>query len=104
MQIQEHTAAQIRATVTAAAQVADDWAQSSAQTRATLLHGLGDVLVAHREALVGLGDEETSLGPVRLNGELDRTNFQLRAFADHVDAGHAFSVSDDPAIVGAPPL
>lgn len=104
MQIQEHTAAQIRATVTAAANVADDWAQSSAQTRATLLHGLGDVLVAHREALVGLGDEETSLGPVRLNGELDRTNFQLRAFADHVDAGHAFSVSDDAAIVGAPPL
>ncbi|SIT43862.1 NADP-dependent fatty aldehyde dehydrogenase [Paraburkholderia ribeironis] len=104
MQIQEHTAAQIRATVTAAAQVADDWAQSSAQTRASLLRGLGDALIAHREALVSLGDDETSLGPVRLNGELERTNFQLRAFADHVEAGHAFAVSEDAAIVGAPPL
>jgi NADP-dependent aldehyde dehydrogenase len=103
MQIQEHTAPQIHAAATAAAQAADDWAQSSAQTRATLLRGLADILEANREALVRLADEETSLGPARLNGELDRTQFQLRGFADHVEAGHAFTLSDDPAIAGAPP-
>lgn len=103
MQIQEYSADQIHSTVTAAAGISDHWAQSSAQTRATLLRGLGDVLAAHRELLVRLADEETSLGPVRLNGELDRTIFQLCGFADHVEAGHAFAFSEDAAIVGAPP-
>jgi NADP-dependent aldehyde dehydrogenase len=104
MQIQEHTAAQIQATVTAAANVADDWAQSSAQTRAELLRGLAAVLVANREELVRLADEESSLGAARLNGELDRTTFQLGGFADHIEAGHAFAFTDDAAIAGAPPI
>lgn len=104
MQIQEYSTDQIHATVTAAAKISDHWAQSSAQTRAALLRGLGNVLAAHRETLVRLGDEETSLGTVRLNGELDRTIFQLCGFADHVEAGHAFAFSDDAAIAGAPPV
>lgn len=104
MQIQEHTAAQIHATVAAAASVSDDWARSSAQTRAELLRGLGSVLVEHRQELVRLADEESALGAARLNGELDRTTFQLGAFADHIEAGHAFALTDDEAIAGAPPV
>jgi NADP-dependent aldehyde dehydrogenase len=104
MQIQEYTAAQILAAVTAAANVSDDWAQSSAQTRAALLRGLSDVLVANREELVRLADEESSLGPARLNGELDRTTFQLGGFAIHIEAGHAFALTDNEAIAGAPPI
>ncbi|WP_144139618.1 aldehyde dehydrogenase (NADP(+)) [Paraburkholderia sp. BCC1884] len=104
MQIHEHTNAQIYATVEAAATIADDWAQSSAQTRAKLLRGLADVLLKNRETLVRLGDEETSLGTARLNGELDRTCFQLHGFAAHVESGQAFVFSDDAAIAGAPPI
>jgi NADP-dependent aldehyde dehydrogenase len=103
MQIQDTPAAQVHAAATAAAEVADDWAQSPAHVRAALLRGLGDALVANRETLVRLADEETSLGSARLNGELDRTRFQLHGFADHVEAGHAFALTDDPAIAGAPP-
>lgn len=104
MQLQEHTAAQVQAIVMAAAKVADDWAQSSLQTRAALLRGLGHALVANREELIRLGDEETSLGAGRLTGELDRTTFQLDGFAQHIEAGHAFALSDDETIAGAPPL
>ncbi|NYH15030.1 aldehyde dehydrogenase (NADP(+)) [Paraburkholderia bryophila] len=104
MQIQEHTAAQIQATVAAAARISDDWARSSAQTRAELLRGLGDVLVENRQELVRLADEESALGAVRLNAELDRTTFQLGAFADHIETGNAFALTDDEAIAGAPPV
>lgn len=87
--------------VAAAAAANDTWAASDGATRAKLLEGLAAVLEGAREALVPLADRETSLGPVRLNGELDRTAFQLRAFAKAVDA--AFAFVDDPAVPGAPP-
>ncbi len=50
-----------------------------------------------------LADRESHLGPARLNGELDRTAFQLRGFAGRVAAGDAFVHTDDPAVAGAPP-
>ncbi|PVX84393.1 aldehyde dehydrogenase (NADP(+)) [Paraburkholderia unamae] len=103
MQIQDHSAAHIHATVTAAAAIADDWAQSSAHTRAALLRALANALDTQRDALVRIADEETSLGGARLNGEIDRTRFQLNGFADYVEAGHAFALTDDPAIAQAPP-
>lgn len=97
------TAAQIDAAVAAAAAAADDWARSSGAARAALLRGLADALEAGRTSLVPLADAETRLGPVRLNGELDRTSFQLRAFADLAEAGVPFALTDDPAVAGAPP-
>ncbi len=103
MQIHDHSVAQIHATVTTAANAADAWAQSSAPTRATLLRGLAAALDAQRDTLVPIADEESSLGAARLNGELDRTRFQLNGFADHVEAGHAFALIDDPAIADPPP-
>jgi NADP-dependent aldehyde dehydrogenase len=53
--------------------------------------------------LVPLADAETRLGSLRLNGELDRTTFQLRGFADQVQAGAPFAIVDDAAVAGAPP-
>lgn len=97
----ESTPAQIDAAVAAAAAAADAWGASSADTRAALLNGLADALAGARETLVPLADAETSLGPVRLNGELDRTVFQLRRFAGL--AASAFAFTDDPAVAGAPP-
>ncbi|MFZ2989050.1 aldehyde dehydrogenase (NADP(+)), partial [Ideonella sp.] len=54
--------------------------------------------------LVALADEETALGPVRLNGELDRTCFQLRRFAQLAEAGVPFASTVSPAVAGAPPV
>lgn len=98
------TPEQIHAAVQAAHAAASDWAASSGAQRAALLRALADALEGAREQLVPLADLETALGPVRLNGELDRTCFQLRRFADIAQRGEPFAVLDDPAVAGAPPV
>ncbi|WP_334189481.1 aldehyde dehydrogenase (NADP(+)) [Noviherbaspirillum sp.] len=82
---------------------AEAWASSDAGSRSRLLRELAAALENGREQLVALANEETFLGAPRLNGELDRTAFQLRAFADAVDAGEPYAFIDDPAVPGAPP-
>jgi NADP-dependent aldehyde dehydrogenase len=97
------TSEQVDAAAQAAAQAFETWAASPAQARAQLLQGLAGALEGDREALVSLADEETGLGSVRLNGELDRTAFQLRRFADIALRGVPFEVLNDPALAGPPP-
>lgn len=80
-----------------------DWQSSDGATRARLLDALAQALEAERDALVALADTETALGLPRLNGELDRTAFQLRRFATLARDGAAFAHTDDPAVAGAPP-
>jgi NADP-dependent aldehyde dehydrogenase len=100
----ESTPADIAAAAQAAADAAAPFAATSAAERASLLRGLADALEANREQLVVLADRETGLGLPRLNGELDRTTFQLRGFADVLAAGTIHAVVDDPAVAGAPPV
>lgn len=90
--------------VQAADAVASAWAESSVAERAGLLRGLADGLEHHQPALVALADEETGLGAARLNGEFARTAFQLRGFAEEVEAGVPYYVVDDQAVPGAPPV
>ena len=97
------TPEQVDAAAQAASRAFADWSASDGVRRATLLRGLAAALEADRNALVALADEETALGPVRLNGELDRTAFQLRRFADMAERGVPFDRLDDPAVAGAPP-
>ncbi|MEJ8825952.1 aldehyde dehydrogenase (NADP(+)) [Variovorax humicola] len=99
----ESTPSEIDAAVAAAASAADAFAATSASRRAGLLRGLASVLEAERESLVALADRETGLGLPRLNGELDRSTFQLRGFADVLEGGGAHTVIDDKAVAGAPP-
>lgn len=101
--LQDSNLDSIDAAVRAAQEAADAFGSSPAATRSALLRALAAALEAERARLVPLADEESHLGPVRLNGELDRTAFQLRAFADLVDAGVPFAVTDDPAVAGPPP-
>lgn len=103
MTLIDFTPARIDGAVTAASRIADTWAQSPAATRAALLRGLADALDARRESLLRIANEETSLPLPRLNGELDRTIFQLRGFADQVVAGRPFAVTEDDAVAGPPP-
>ena len=79
------------------------WRSSTGAQRAELLEALAKGLEGEREKLVAWADLETALGPVRLNGELDRTTFQLRRFADLAQRGEPFAVLDDPAVAGGPP-
>jgi acyl-CoA reductase-like NAD-dependent aldehyde dehydrogenase len=97
------TSAQVDAAASAAVQAFEAWATSTGEARGNLLRGLASALEADREGLVSLADVETGLGPVRLNGELDRTAFQLRRFADIAEKGLAFDRLDDPAVAGPPP-
>ena len=99
----DNTPSQIDAAVAAATVAAHHFAASTGAQRAALLRGLADALQAARDTLVPLADAETALGAVRLNGEIDRTAFQLRGFADRVADGAAFTLTDDPAVAGAPP-
>ncbi|MFM9447407.1 aldehyde dehydrogenase (NADP(+)) [Streptomyces acidiscabies] len=73
--------------------------------RAAFLRGAADQLEAAREALVETADAETALGPVRLNGELARTCYQLRAFAAIVDEGAFLDVViNHPDDTATPPI
>ncbi|MBS0455401.1 MAG: aldehyde dehydrogenase (NADP(+)) [Proteobacteria bacterium] len=99
----ESNLAQIAEAVDAAEAAAGDFASTSAPQRAALLRALAAELEADREALVALADRETGLGLPRLNGELDRTTFQLRGFAGVVERGVAHERIDDAAVAGPPP-
>ncbi|WP_374521668.1 aldehyde dehydrogenase (NADP(+)) [Hydrogenophaga sp.] len=98
------TLVDIDAAVQAAQAAAADWGASDGATRARLLRELAQALEADREALVACADRETALGEVRLQGELDRTAFQLRRFASLAEQGTPFVRVDDPAVAGAPPV
>lgn len=76
---------------------------SSRAVRSSLLRGLADALERDAVELVAVADSETSLGAARLNGELARTAFQLRGFAERVESGAAHRQVDDAAVAGTPP-
>lgn len=99
----DSTPEQIDAAVRAADAAAAAWGASSGAARAALLRGLAAALEGARADLVPLADRETHLGAGRLNGEVDRTAFQLRGFADQCEAGVPFAFTHDAAVAGAPP-
>lgn len=73
--------------------------------RAAFLRSAAEHLEAAKEQLVEAGDAETALGPVRLTGELARTCYQLRAFADIVDEGAFLDVViNHPDDTATPPI
>ncbi|MGW0819112.1 aldehyde dehydrogenase (NADP(+)) [Streptomyces viridiviolaceus] len=81
--------------VAAATAAAREWAEAAPTARA--LETVADALEAERTELVALADAETHLGTPRLNGELTRTTFQLRLFAEQVRAGVFLDVRIDRA-------
>ncbi|RSS84024.1 aldehyde dehydrogenase (NADP(+)) [Streptomyces sp. WAC06614] len=72
--------------------------------RVAFLRAAADLLDEAGADVVEAADAETALGPVRLTGELARTTYQLRAFADAVEDGGYLDIRidhADPAL--APP-
>ncbi|GAA4287950.1 aldehyde dehydrogenase (NADP(+)) [Georgenia daeguensis] len=71
----------------AAAAAAPAWAAIAPADRAAALTAVADALDAARDELVPLAQQETHLPEGRLTGELKRTTFQLRLFAEVVTEG-----------------
>jgi NADP-dependent aldehyde dehydrogenase len=93
----ESTPSDVDAAVIAAQLAAPVLAALGAAGRATVLEGMAEALEAEREALVELADRETALGRPRLPGELSRTVYQLRFFADVIRDGAYLDAVIDPA-------
>lgn len=99
----EATAQEVDAAVRAAHEARG--ALTDRGVRAAFLRTAADELEAAKEQLVEAADAETALGPVRLTGELARTCFQLRAFADIVDEGAFLDVViNQPDATATPPI
>ncbi|MFY1635701.1 aldehyde dehydrogenase (NADP(+)) [Solwaraspora sp. WMMB335] len=64
--------------------------------RAALLHDLADELAGDQAGLVAVADRETGLGQSRLTGELTRTCYQLRFFAEVLTEGSYLEATIDP--------
>ncbi|MBL3667309.1 aldehyde dehydrogenase (NADP(+)) [Streptomyces sp. M2CJ-2] len=99
----EATAQEVDAAVRAAHDARSALADRT--VRAAFLRFAADELEAAQGRLVEAADAETALGPVRLTGELARTCYQLRAFADIVDEGAFLDVViDHPDDTATPPV
>jgi NADP-dependent aldehyde dehydrogenase len=93
----ESTPEDVDAAVIAAQLAGPVLAALGATGRAAILEGMADALEADREALVELADRETALGRPRLPGELSRTVYQLRFFAEVIRDGAYLEAVIDPA-------
>ncbi|HSF27291.1 MAG TPA: aldehyde dehydrogenase (NADP(+)) [Actinomycetes bacterium] len=83
--------------VEAASEAFDSWGTSTLDERATALRAVAAALDASADELVPLAGAETHLGLDRLRGELRRTTFQLRFFADEVRTGRHLEATIDHA-------
>ncbi|MGJ9372577.1 aldehyde dehydrogenase family protein [Nesterenkonia sp. CF4.4] len=71
------------------------WAAMSLSERAEAMRGVAAGLESAADQLVPLAMAETHLREARLRGELKRTTFQLRFFADTVEEGDLLEVRID---------
>lgn len=99
----EATTAEVGQAAALAATAFEAWRSSTPRQRATFLRRGASLFEESREQFVATADFESGLGPGRLNGELDRTCGQLRAFADLLDEGSYVEAIISPADPGAVP-
>jgi NADP-dependent aldehyde dehydrogenase len=79
------------------------WGALAPSERGSCLRAVADRLDAASEELVPMAAAESHLGTARLVGELGRTTFQLRMFADQLDEGSFLRVSIDRPDPSWPP-
>ncbi|MDP1720320.1 MAG: aldehyde dehydrogenase family protein [Candidatus Nanopelagicaceae bacterium] len=77
------------------------WSRTAPKERARILNRLAESIDANLDALVAIADLETGLGVARLTGEVARTTFQIRTFANAL-AANEFVGSTLDAAVDAP--
>lgn len=91
------TSAQINEAVAANWQAFQQYKNSSLQARARLLRAIADELEASTTNLIDAAQSETHLQKGRLQGELKRTQFQLRSYADACAQGRWLDIRIDTA-------
>ncbi|MDV6246657.1 aldehyde dehydrogenase (NADP(+)) [Rhodococcus opacus] len=91
------TVEDLNAIVEAAHAAFDKARAASPGTRAGWLEAIADALDADAAALVDIAARETHLAIPRLQGELRRTTFQLRLFADEIRRGEHLDATIDHA-------
>lgn len=94
---QETTGAELDATCRRAADAAPGLEALGRTGRAGMLRAMADALEERRDELVRTADRESALGEGRLGGELTRTCFQLRLFADALEDGGYLEATIDHA-------
>ncbi|WGL50541.1 aldehyde dehydrogenase (NADP(+)) [Nocardioides sp. BP30] len=93
----ETSAEQVAAACAAAAAAAPGWVATSRPERARLLEEVASALETRAAEVVACADAETALGTPRLTGELARTCFQLRFFAEVIREGSYLEATVDHA-------
>ncbi|GAA5194930.1 aldehyde dehydrogenase (NADP(+)) [Rugosimonospora acidiphila] len=99
------TDAEVDAAATRSAEVAPLLVAAGLAGRARLLRAMADEIEKDGEAIIAAADRESALGQGRLSGELARSAYQLRLFAEVLDdGGHLELTIDhaDPKAIPAP--
>lgn len=96
------TGAELETILAAADAAAKQWGQRSAADRAAVLVAAADALDAAAQELLPIAEAETNLPEARLAGELKRTTFQLRLFAELLNDGGYLDARIDHADEGWP--
>ncbi|MCH6469807.1 aldehyde dehydrogenase (NADP(+)) [Sinomonas terrae] len=94
---QQTTAEELAQTVEAAHEAFLKGRSATPQTRAEWLESVASALEADAEALIQVAARETHLSEPRLTGELRRSVFQLRLFAEEIRAGEHLDATIDHA-------
>jgi NADP-dependent aldehyde dehydrogenase len=87
MSMQDTTATDVDRIVTRAARASEQWKRTAIAERARVLVAVADALDANADELIPVAQRETHLAEPRLRGELRRTSFQLRMFAEMLPEG-----------------
>lgn len=102
--IAESTADEVNTVVARSAAASKTWARLAPAERARALRAIADALDANPASLAELAHQETALGADRLVGEIARTTFQLRLFAQELESGRLLATEVDEALAGLPPV
>ncbi|MEB3367662.1 aldehyde dehydrogenase (NADP(+)) [Saccharopolyspora mangrovi] len=96
-QIPDTTRAELDAALQRAADAAEPFGEQAPAERARQLRAVADALDAAAGELIPLAISESHLSEGRLTGELKRTTFQLRLFAETIETGEHLQVTFDRA-------
>jgi NADP-dependent aldehyde dehydrogenase len=99
------TEADVDAAARRAAQVAPALVAAGLVGRARLLRAMADEISKDGDAIVAAADRESALGEARLRGELARSAYQLRLFAEVLEDGGYLELTvdhPDPNAIPAP--
>lgn len=85
--IRDTTEAELDRVLESAAEAAESFGALAPRERAAMLRAVGDAVDAAADDLVPIAQRESRLPEARLKGELARTTFQLRLFAEVLEDG-----------------